>query len=312
MPEKPDLHFILGNNPPVWAAQHAERWSQYANVIPWSWDSLVEEIGLSFAQFCEKVQDQRLRANYARHWLVAFRGGAYADYDTEPVSDPFRFKEWEGRFVIAPHPRMIPHVDNCFLYCDKPGNPLAVRLFEALDFGRLCGPQIYRLTRSEELLLRLDLPWNRDRQTKDAIIHHYYAGGSLDRKEMDWLISRVRGKKMTEAGSGLRSIELKERCDLTSLEHQPMFYERCKRGGCNVHLEEDLNKYPAKLRELAKGADCVLIDGRRRNECLEAIQDMSIPVYLHDSKRKRYRLPDRWRVAEECDVSERGLVKITR
>lgn len=292
-------------------------WSEYADIKLWNWESLSKEIGPEFDQVCEETDSSRYRANFARHWLIYHHGGSYADWDTEPVSDPYREEEWGDKFVIAPHPVVIGHVDNCFLYSKSPNNLVAKKILDNVDFFKLCSRQISILTAFEQkqgLRLRLDLPWNKINDKGVAIIKHYYTGGSYDKKEMKWISERVKDKKVVECGAGLRSIELNDICDLKTVEHQDMYADRVRRGGCEVLLEKDLTKYPKLLANTAQDSEIVLLDGRERVGCLLELakKDHDPTIYLHDSNRNRYKIPESYRIVEECPESDRGLIALKK
>ena len=312
---KPVLHLIL-DNAPLWAEQHAKQWEKYADVKRWDWAGIRSVIGKPFREF-EKTkagQDPRFRANFARHWLVFLSGGAYADWDTEPVSNPFRPDEWSGKFAIAPHPTMIPWTDNCFFWTDKPEHPTAKRILDNVDWSRLAARQIMRVTAQDPLRLRLGPAWNCHRSARVEIIRHYYNGASLNRGEMEWLLPQIEGAKVAESGSGLRSIEINEVCDLVSVEHDEFFSSRVRRGGVTVDLV-DLDQYPAQFANHAAGADFLLIDGRRRVACLEAAAETTKPgtvAFLHDSKRTRYNVPSGWKISATCPGSKRGLIALQK
>ena len=311
---KPLLHIIHGDDPPLWAVQHAEQWARYAEVKVWSFAEILEDIGQPFAEFCERVESDRFRANYVRHWILYRYGGSYADWDTEPVSNPYRIDEWGDHFVIAPHPNQIPWVDNCFMWVPGPGHPTAKAIVDLVDFSQLTAKQITRLTASDSRRLRLPMAWNRNRETNDAIIHHYYLSASLDKYEMAWLMPRLAGQRVVEAGCGLRSIELARVCDLRSIEHQSFYADRCSRVGVDVRLAT-LKAYPEVFAASAPTADTLLIDGRRRIDCLSAALETTLPgtrAYLHDSKRPRYQVPKGWEQVEACPVSTRGLVELVK
>ena len=310
---KPTLHIIHDDPVPIWAKEHAEKWSQYAELRIWSFAEIEKEIGEPFTEFCQRESSPRFRANYARHWLLLKYGGGYADWDTEPVKDPFRISEWGDRFAIAPHPRMVNQVDNCFMWAE-PDHPCLKRIIEKVDFTKLTAKQISLCTAHPDFnRLRLPREWNCNNANPDAIIRHYYLSGGFDRFEMEWLKPRLENKRVVESGSGLRSIELNDLCYwLVSIEHQSFYADRCARSGVNVHRADSMEEYIKTFSEHAKSADVILIDGRKRVNSLASAAENCKPgtlAYLHDSKRN-YSIPEKWQLRDKCDDSKRGLIEL--